>query len=110
MPGSKRSPSPKSKVKIRRLDVGDRARLPATFLGLGGAGERRYAKFEAPGWHTTRLTVALDYVPGAEELEEGDAYSLGCRLARLDDDRAAVNVDGYPARWLVEFGKLQPEK
>jgi hypothetical protein len=109
MPSSKRTPSPKSRIKIRRLAVGGRARLPATFRGLGGNGERRYATFEAPGWYTSRLTVPLAFAPGAEELEEGDKYSLGCRIARLDDNRAAVNVDGYPARWMVEPGKLQPE-
>src|SRR5688572_6957721 len=100
MPSSRRTPPPKSKIKIRRLAVGDRARLPATFRGLGGAGERRYAKFEAAGWTTTKLTVPLTYVPDAEHRAEGDEYSLWCRVARLDDERAAVNVDGYPARWL----------
>jgi hypothetical protein len=78
-------------------------------MGLGGEGERRYAKFDAPGWYISRITVPLAYVAGAEELEEADEYSLGCRVARVDDGLAAVNVDGYPARWLVEFGKLQPE-
>jgi hypothetical protein len=108
MPSAKRTPSPKAKVKIRGLAVGDRARIPSRFLRVGGEGDRRYATFYLPAWHTGRLTILLAFAPDVEELEEGAPYPLGCRITRLDDNKAAVEVHGAPARTLVSLDKLEP--
>jgi hypothetical protein len=101
--------SPKETIKIRRLAVGDRARMPSTVAGFVGAGERRSIIFDVPGWTHTRLTIPAHFVPGADGLEDGDPVDLGCRVTKLEGEKAAVRVDGFaPAPHLLGADKLKP--